>query len=204
VPFIALRDLLGREPQQGERLELEMDLSKVPIRTHDTSGGPGGHFSPTPDAYRNLLPLLADGEFNLIFVDDVTVDSSELEVTYADARAVVTFEALQPTSPPATTDTTNCPVEFQGKYAFDALLTNTSGSVLSHLRIGINELSNDNLLLAADGERLETSEWFEAPATDGYVDQTLRQGESVTVPFTVCLKTWNPFRLFVDVSGVAE
>jgi hypothetical protein len=204
VPFIALRDLLGREPQVGETLELEMDLSNVPIRTRDTSGGPGGHFSPTPDAYRNLLPLLADGEFNLIFVDDVTVDSSELEVTYADARAVVTFEAVKPTSPPATRETTNCPVEFQGKYAFDALLTNTSGRGLSHLRIGINELSNDNLLLAADGERLETSEWFEVPATDGYVDHTLRQGESVTVPFTMCLKTWNPFRLFVDVSGVAE
>ena len=204
LPFIALRDLLGREPQQGETLNLEMDLSRVPIRTRDTSGGPGGHLSPNPDEYRNLLPLLADGEFNLIFLDDVAVDYSELRVIYADAQSLVSFEALKSTAPPSTKDTTDCPVEFAGKYSFDALLTNRSGLAFSNLRVGIEELSNENLLLSTDKERLEASEWFEVPATGGYADRNLQSGETVKVPFTVCMKVWQPFRLLVNVAGVAQ
>ena len=204
LPFIALRDLLGREPMAGEFLNFVMDLSHIPIRTRDTSGGPGGHFTPNPDEYRNLLPLLADVEFNMIFGDDVEVDYSELEVTYANATSVVTFQALKPTSPPSTTDTTGCPVDFQGKYYFEALLTNISGMALSNLRVGINELSNNNLLLATDGERLEAGEWFDVLKKDSYGDQKLTQGEWVKVPFTVCMKYWKPFRLYVDVAGVAQ
>ncbi|MDR4497104.1 MAG: hypothetical protein MRK02_04145 [Candidatus Scalindua sp.] len=196
LPYIALSDLLGREPQAGETEFYEVDLSRVPIRTRDTSGG--------PDEYRNFLPLLADGEFNLIFLDDVAVDYSELRVIYADAQSLVSFEALRPTSPPSTTDTTDCPVEFAGKYFFDALLTNRSGLTLSDIRIGIDELSNENLLLSTDKERLEASEWFDVPATGGYADGTLKQGESVIVPFTVCMKVWQPFRLFVNVAGTAH
>lgn len=82
LPVIALRDLLGREPQAGETLELEINLSKVPVRTHDTTNGPGGRWSPYPDEFRNLLPLLLEGTFDLVFADDLTVDFSELHITY--------------------------------------------------------------------------------------------------------------------------
>ena len=150
------------------------------------------------------MPLLADGEFNLIFLDDVAVDYSELRVIYADAQSVVTMDALKSAAPPATKDTADCPADFAGKYSFDALLTNKTSMALSNLRVGIEELSNENLLLSTDKERLEASEWFEVPPMDGYIDHKLRQGETVKVPFTVCMKAWQPFRLIVNVAGVAQ
>ena len=45
VPFIALRDLLGREPHADEIHELEIDLQNTPIRTVNSSP-PGGSFTP--------------------------------------------------------------------------------------------------------------------------------------------------------------
>jgi len=184
VPFIALRDLLGREPANGEILRLEMDLSRVPVRTQDTSGGPAGHLSASPDEFRNLLPLLNDGEFDMVFTDDVAVDYSEMVITYENAKSYVTFAYDKITFKPST-DTTGCPVDFEGKFYFDATLTNTSNKVLSSLRVGIHELTNDNLLLV-DGERIEAGEWFEIPTKDGYENSELLKCKRVTVPFTVC------------------
>ena len=89
LPFIAITDLLGREPIAHEIIELEIDLAKVPVRLSNTSGGPGGHFSGGPDEYRNLIPFLFDESFNLIFSDDVAIDYSELEITYVVPSAAV-------------------------------------------------------------------------------------------------------------------
>ena len=90
LPVIALRDLLGREPQAGEVLDLEINLGKVPVRTVDTTGGPGGHWSAQPNAFRDLLNILTrDNQLDLVFSDDLTVDYSELTVTF-----------VLPTAPP--------------------------------------------------------------------------------------------------------
>ena len=81
-PYIALRDVLGREPQNGEVLELEVNLAKAPVRTKAIAP-PGASLPNTgPDEYRNLLPELSDGQFDLVFLDDVTVDWSEISVTF--------------------------------------------------------------------------------------------------------------------------
>ncbi len=82
LPVIALRDLLGREPQEGEIHALELNLGKAPVRTEDTAGGPAGNWSPTPEAFRNLLPQLFDGQFDMVLSDDVAVDFSELSLTF--------------------------------------------------------------------------------------------------------------------------
>lgn len=87
LPVIVLRDLLGREPRVDETVEIDLDLAKVPVRAVDTTNGPGGHWSPERGAYRNLLSELLDGQLDLVFSDDLTVDFSELRITYVSATA---------------------------------------------------------------------------------------------------------------------
>lgn len=82
LPVIVFRDLLGREPGNNESIEPQINLAKVPVRTVDTTEGAGGHWSAAPEEYRSLLPLLFDGEWNMVFSDDSTVDWSELTITY--------------------------------------------------------------------------------------------------------------------------
>lgn len=80
-PLILFMDLLGFEPEDNVTYTVKIDLSKVPIRT----GGvtiPGGHYTGGPDEYRNLLPELSDGAFDMVFIDDTTVDYSELTIQY--------------------------------------------------------------------------------------------------------------------------
>ena len=83
LPAIALRDLLGVEPVDGATYDLVVDLSRVPVRTVDTTLAPGGHWSATPDEFRDLRPFVTSGRLNLVAADDTTVDFSELEVAYA-------------------------------------------------------------------------------------------------------------------------
>lgn len=82
LPLITLRDLNEGEPESGEILELVIDLANVPVRTVDTVGRPGGRWSQVPEEFRDLLPQLEDGQFDMIFSDDVTVDFSELDITF--------------------------------------------------------------------------------------------------------------------------
>lgn len=92
LPFIALRDLKplsGRVPLMGEDLELEINLAKVPLRTIDRGFEPGGSLPPQPDEYRNLLPLLRGGQFDMVVGDDAMVDFSELTVTFVPTSARV-------------------------------------------------------------------------------------------------------------------
>jgi len=84
LPLVALRDLLGREPQPGEVLTLQLDLAKAPLRTIDTTGGAGGSWTGSPNKIADLLSMLnADQRLDLVFADDTTVDFSQLSVTYA-------------------------------------------------------------------------------------------------------------------------
>ncbi len=81
LPVIAFRDLIGREPADGEVHTVAFNLAKAPVRTVDTAGGPGAHWSEQPEAFRNLLGTLLDGEFNMVVVDDMIIDFSELIIT---------------------------------------------------------------------------------------------------------------------------
>jgi hypothetical protein len=83
LPVIVFRDLLRREPFDNEILELvQINLAKAPVRTVDTTRGPGGHWSAAPEEYRNLLSELLDGEWSMVFSDDTMVDWSELTITF--------------------------------------------------------------------------------------------------------------------------
>lgn len=82
LPYIALRDLLGFEPQPGTDYLVRIDLAKVPLRLRDSTGGPGGSQAPRPDVQRNLLGLLASGRLDLIVGDDSMVDFSNLALSY--------------------------------------------------------------------------------------------------------------------------
>jgi hypothetical protein len=81
-PIINLSDLLDSEPLDNEVYTVKLDLTNVPVRlTGDP--GPGGYFTEVPDEYRSLLSGLTDGQFDMVFVDDTTLDYSELTVKYA-------------------------------------------------------------------------------------------------------------------------
>ena len=82
LPYIALRDLLGFEPQANVDYTVHIDLARAPLRLHDSTGGAGGSQSPQPDVYRNLLGVLASGHLDLIVGDDSMVDYSELTLSY--------------------------------------------------------------------------------------------------------------------------
>jgi len=82
LPWIALRDIIGQEPVNGVVYDVPLYLELAPIRTVNTTGGPGGHLDPLPEEYLPLLTRLGDGHFDAVFGDDVMVDFAQLEVTY--------------------------------------------------------------------------------------------------------------------------
>ena len=83
-PVVAIRDLLGREPAYNETYDVVLNFARVPLRTRDTTGGPGGHWSAKPDEYRNLLGnLVGKGDVGVVVGDDTGVDYAELTVTSA-------------------------------------------------------------------------------------------------------------------------
>lgn len=71
-PSIRLLDILGYSPNTETIYTANIDLSNVPVRTCN------GNFE-----NRNLLPDLSDGQFDMMFVDDMTIDYAELILTYA-------------------------------------------------------------------------------------------------------------------------
>jgi hypothetical protein len=82
VPFIALRDLpplSGRALRSGEEITLEIDLASAPVHLKHKLGRKRSR----PDEYRNLLPLLKDGQFDVVVGDDLSVDYAELSVNFA-------------------------------------------------------------------------------------------------------------------------
>lgn len=90
LPFIALQDLnKGIRPTAGQPFELIINLVKTPVRIKCPECAPGANLNPLLTSgtnqngeYRNLLPLLFDGQFDLALGDDTTVDYSELQITY--------------------------------------------------------------------------------------------------------------------------
>jgi hypothetical protein len=100
-------------------------------------------------------------------------------------------------------DTDGCPSDLVGEFSLSARLTNTSDSqALSNLVVSVTSLSNGNLLKNADGGPGGVGNTLTIVRAGGYSDGTLSPGESVEVPFQVCLKTLEPFGFFVDVHSI--
>jgi hypothetical protein len=140
-----------------------------------------------------------DGDGNL---DLATSGVSILiNISTAIVNDFVTFDP-DPSTYLFTPDTTDCQAGAVGKFTFDATLTNISIKELSNLKVEVDELTNNNLLLTDNGLIGEGGQ-FEVPKIDDYADGYLSADEYVDVPFTVCLKEKKPFRFFVNVAGVA-
>ena len=101
-----------------------------------------------------------------------------------------------------TTDTTDCPSGFVGKFSFDAKLTNKGSSPpLTDLVVLVKTLTNGNLLHNADGGHGGEGATMTIPLTDAYADGVLSPGESVDVTFIICLTESKSFGFIVDVLG---
>ena len=146
--------------------------------------------------------------FGMMFVWGV---AALIALTATSAKAAgfnvnsdVTFTPL-PSTYTTTTSTTGCPAAFSGKFTFTALLTNKTGSpAMPGLTVRVVTLTNGNLLLDPQTNAVVGGEGAEmtVPKVEQYADGLLSPGESVNVPFVVCLKTFQPFQFFVDVFGV--
>jgi hypothetical protein len=114
----------------------------------------------------------------------------------------VSFEPLSQTFQ-RSSDTRGCPAGSVGTFNFDARLTHLGGApffAVVQLQVGtqVGTVSGGNRLLV-DGRALGVGGVFHVPREDGFADGTLSPGERVDVPFTVCQKTSERFRLKVGV-----
>jgi hypothetical protein len=72
---------------------------------------------------------------------------------------------------------------------------------LTNLLVRVATLSNGNLLQNADGGAGGVGSSLTVPSTGAYADGILSPGQSVDVPFLICLKQNKSFSFFVDVLG---
>jgi len=189
-PYIALQDILTQNVigitnpdkvlQKNKSYTLRIDLSRVPVRQFNR-----GTITGSPDALRDLRPLLRNqGHFDMVFTDDTEVDGSLLR---AVARSPVGG---------------SCSTGSAGIFHFTATLKNLMGSRLNDLRIKVNQSTSPGVeLLLPNGRRLvptnETSLTDLVPTSTG----ALSGGESVFVPFALCLPNFEKFSFFVDVTA---
>jgi hypothetical protein len=102
-----------------------------------------------------------------------------------------------------TADTSGCPAGFLGKFGFSATLTHdSSSSPLANLMAQVKTLTNGNLLQNADGGPFGPGATLSIPGADGFADGVLSSGESVNVPFSICLKNMLRFNFLVDILGI--
>ena len=123
----------------------------------------------------------------------ITADCSVVIVEIVNDKA--SFNPIKSTFK-TTSDTTDCPSGFVGKFSFSARLTNISDNLLSNLLVEVAELTNGNLLQNADGgpDSVGARLTVRSPEVDGFSDGVLSPTESVDVEFIVCLRNKNPFR----------
>ncbi len=91
-----------------------------------------------------------------------------------------------------------CPASYIGQFSFDTLLTNISPSELSELYVRIKKLTNGNLLISED-KTISVGEVSPITKNGDYSDGLLGPKEQVEVRFSICLKSVEPFRFFLDV-----
>jgi len=75
---------------------------------------------------------------------------------------------------------------------------------LGSIVIQVTTLTNGDLLQNADGGPQGVGAMLTVPRTGDYLDGLLSAGESVDVPFAVCLTDTTPFQFFVDVLAVVN
>jgi hypothetical protein len=78
---------------------------------------------------------------------------------------------------------------------------NPGAPALSDLRLRVTTLTNGNLLQNADAGPSGVGAELTLPRTGAYSDGILNAGESIDVPFTVCLRDFNLFSFVVDAFG---
>jgi hypothetical protein len=102
-------------------------------------------------------------------------------------------------------DSTGCPAGTQGAFGFNAVFTENLDTTISNLQINVGMLTNGNQWklpsgqLVAAGASVSLSET--GALTGALNTDALDPGQSVTVPFTICLGNRNTFLFFVDVFG---
>jgi hypothetical protein len=121
-----------------------------------------------------------------------------------NVNSLVAFVPIEATFA-STTNTAGCPAGFAGKFSFTATLTdNPSSAPLADLQIKVNALSGDNLLQNADGGPAGVGATLTVAKVGQYADGLLSPGESVDVPFVICLKALSSFDFLVDVLGATQ
>jgi len=158
----------------------------------------GGDFGPTGSS------VVVIGDFNKDGAPDLAGDTVLLNDTEFQKLKVInafmTFRP-EPTTFRTTIDPAACP-GFVGTFRYEALLMNGTGSPpLSSLSIQITTLTNGNLLQDSSGGLWRAGAILPVPGQNGFADGVLSPQEMVEVPFVVCLKNTEPFRLLVNVLG---
>ena len=121
----------------------------------------------------------------------------------------VTLPATFSTSTDSAKTLAACGTGFAGTFFFRARLTNKTGGVasLAALKAQVRVLSNGNQLETADGKLPgEATGGANAqqtlPQAGAFSDEVLGDGETLDVPFMICLKNLNSFSFFVNVLGL--
>ncbi|MEX0761513.1 MAG: hypothetical protein WD208_11410 [Dehalococcoidia bacterium] len=87
-----------------------------------------------------------------------------------------------------------------GTFSFTARMTNTSSADLEDIVTPIETLTNDNLVLNADGGPSAEGGQVTVPEVGDYTDGVLSPGETVEVDYLVGLAEVSPFDFFVDAT----
>jgi hypothetical protein len=99
-----------------------------------------------------------------------------------------------------TPSTSGCPSDFVGEFSFSARLTHKDVRPgLSNVIVNVITLTNGNLVQNADSGPGGVGNTVTVPRTGDFSDGLLRPGQSVDVPFRICLKSQDPFTFLVDV-----
>jgi hypothetical protein len=140
-----------------------------------------------------LARYLPDGRLDPTFGIGVEVN----------VNALVAFEPI-PSTFQFTPIIFLCEQGFVGKFLFEARLTNTSESSLSHLVVEVVTLTHGNVLSSRDGGPGGAGARLIVPMEDGFSNGVLSPDEFVNVPFAICLTERQPFTFVVDVLGVVD
>jgi len=173
-------------------------------------GSPGGNWS----VLGSELPpaLIRDLQYNS--TDDVLtaallgrgvflLPNASKENPFKLVNELISFEPIA-SSFTTTTDTSGCPFGFDGKFGFDAKLTNLSGNAFTSIVTQATTLTGDNLLQNADTGPGGVGSRVTVPKKDDFADGVLSSGEFVDVPFVICLKQTQRFEFFVNVSAIVD
>lgn len=134
-------------------------------------------------------------------------DTGAFEATSAPLQTInrlVTYKPL-PATFRTSQDTTGCPVGSVGTFRFTADVTHKAGSPsVSHLLAEVASLTKGTLVLNADGGLGGDGATVTVAPSGQYTDGVLSAKQHVSLPVTLCLKTFTPFTFNVDVLGTTH